>query len=680
MLTSPPESAEHPGGRSATALHHAAAVALIVAATIIAFIPTVNNEFVAWDDDLNLTQNPAFRGLGPEQLHWMFTASHVGHYHPLTWLTFAVDYLIWGGVEPVGFHLTGLFIHALSAIACYVLAVAMLRLAIGRTVSPGWITVGATATALIFAIHPLRVESVAWATERRDVLSGLFYFLAIWAYLRANSRGASRRLRWLVVCFVLFLCALLSKVITVSLPAVLLVLDVFPLRRYRGVEHPERLVLPLFAEKLPFFAAGIGVSLLAIFAQTDVNSMLSLNEYWIPARLVQAPYSLWFYLYKMAVPIGLSPLYELPQALPLTNPRFLWPIVFVPVLTAVLIWRRRRWPALLAAWVAHALMIFPVSGILQNGPQITADRYSYLSCVPYALLVGGGVAMALARARAGAARAAILGGMAVVAVALGSLTWRQVGFWRDSITLWSRVVEIEPHSSFGNNNRGVHLMNAGQYDHAEIHYRRSLETQPKYAKALCNLGVLYARRGDQEAAVKHFRRAISFDGKFAEAHHQLGAALYKLGDFVAARESLETSLRIAPRDPRVYNNLAAAEAALKNTAGAIDVCRRGLERAPNDLNLNRQLAWLLATAIDSRHRNGAEAVRRAEFVNDSTGGNDYHCMLTLGAAYAEVGRFSDAIRLTETAARMAMQAGDRQRAAAMQNCLALYRAGRPYRE
>jgi Flp pilus assembly protein TadD len=335
---------------------------------------------------------------------------------------------------------------------------------------------------------------------------------------------------------------------------------------------------------------------------------------------------------------------------------------------------------MLAAWTAHALMIVPVSGLFQNGPQITADRYSYLSCVPYALLVGGAVAMACGRARSVGRKGMVVGGAVAGVVALASMTFRQTGYWRDSITLWSRVVEVEPWNAFGNNNRGVHLMAEGKYDLAEKYYRVSLQTEPFYARALCNLGILYVLRGDTPEAIKYFRQAISADPRYAPAHHQLGSVWFKMGDNEAARASFRTALELDPRDPRVYNNLAVAENALYDPAAAVQTLRRGLKIAPDDLHLNRMLAWLLATALDDRLRSGAEAVRRAELANRLANGTDFHCLLTLSAAYAEVGRFADAMQAGESAMAVAIRQGDARQAQSAQQCVAAYRAGRPYRE
>src|SRR3989454_782153 len=209
------------------------APSLVALVTLAAFLPTLHNQFVNWDDDVNFLDNPHYRGLGWSQLRWMWTTFHMAHYIPLTWMTLGMDYLLWG-MNPVGYHLTSLLLHVTSAVVFFFLARRFLTLALPRASGRGHaLTVSAGFAALVFAIHPLRVESVAWATERRDVLSGLFYLLTLLTYLRACERGArGRRSYWLSVA--LFGCALLSKSMAVSLPVVLLILEVYPLRRLGG--------------------------------------------------------------------------------------------------------------------------------------------------------------------------------------------------------------------------------------------------------------------------------------------------------------------------------------------------------------------------------------------------------------------------------------------------------------
>src|SRR6266704_3083349 len=268
---------------------------LVVLCTLAAFLPTLQNHFVNWDDDKNFLDNHHYRGLTWQQLSWMWT-THLGHYIPLTWMTLGMDYLLWG-MNPVGYHLTSLLLHATSAVVFFFLARRFLTLALPRASGIGHeLTVSAGFAALVFAIHPLRVESVAWVTERRDVLSGLFYLSAILIYLRTCERGERGR-GWYWAAVGLFACALLSKSMVVNLPIVLLILDVYPLRRLGGAigwwSEPARRV---YVEKIPFVLLAAAAAALAVMAQLSVHAAASLAQLSVPGRVAVSAYGLSFYL------------------------------------------------------------------------------------------------------------------------------------------------------------------------------------------------------------------------------------------------------------------------------------------------------------------------------------------------------------------------------------------------
>src|SRR5437773_2306132 len=272
-------------GPAAAAWMVPAGIALVL---IACFLPTLRNDFVLWDDDLNFTDNPSYRSLSWRQLHWMFTTVHGGHYQPLSWVTLGLDYTLWG-MNPTGYHLTSLLLHAVNAVLFYHVVVVLLRRA-AVTASAGAAAVGA----LFFAIHPLRVESVAWASERRDVLSGLFYLATVLAYVRmaaAERTGGARR--WYLVSLACFVLSLLSKAWGMTLPIVLVLLDVYPLRR------PPRLL-----EKAPYAVLALGAAALAFLAQAQVPAMRTLAEHGPVERAAQAAYGLCFYLWKTLGPRG----------------------------------------------------------------------------------------------------------------------------------------------------------------------------------------------------------------------------------------------------------------------------------------------------------------------------------------------------------------------------------------
>src|SRR5881628_2009526 len=293
---------------------------LIALVTVVPFLPTLDNQFVNWDDDDNLVDNPHYRGLGWTHLRWMWT-THMGHYIPLTWMTFGLDYLLWG-MNPLGYHLTNLLLHAANAVVFFFVALRILTRALPNPSERGEaLAFSAGVAALVFAIHPLRVESVAWVTERRDVLSGLFYLSAILMYLRACERGARGR-GWYWAAVGLFAGALLSKSMVVNLPFVLLILDVYPLRRLGGFvgwwSEPARRI---YIEKIPFVLLAAAASAIAVMAQSSVHAAASLAQLSVPGRLAVAAYGLGFYPRKMVVPVNLSPLYELPRTVDPMAPR-----------------------------------------------------------------------------------------------------------------------------------------------------------------------------------------------------------------------------------------------------------------------------------------------------------------------------------------------------------------------
>src|SRR5437660_8824062 len=286
-------------------LQHAVIPLVIAFSTFAAFLPALQNQFVSWDDAENFLDNHYYRGLGWTHLRWMWT-THLGHYIPLTWMTLGLDYLLWG-MNPVGYHLTSLLLHAANAVVFFFVVRRILKRALPSPSERGHaLAVSAGFAALVFAIHPLRVESVAWVTERRDVLSGLFYLSAILIYLRTCERGERGR-GWYWAAVGLFACALLSKSMAVNLPIVLLILDVYPLRRLGGAtgwwSEPARRV---YVEKIPFVLLAAAAAAIALMAQLSHNTMVSVVQLSGLGRLAVSAYGLSFYLWKTVARVNLS--------------------------------------------------------------------------------------------------------------------------------------------------------------------------------------------------------------------------------------------------------------------------------------------------------------------------------------------------------------------------------------
>jgi len=530
---------------------------LVVLCTLAAFLPTLQNHFVNWDDDKNFLDNHHYRGLTWQQLSWMWT-THLGHYIPLTWMTLGMDYLLWG-MNPVGYHLTSLLLHATSAVVFFFLARRFLTLALPRASGIGHaLTVSAGFAALVFAIHPLRVESVAWVTERRDVLSGLFFLLTILVYLRSCERPELGRW-WYGLSVALFGCALLSKSMAVSLPVVLLILEVYPLRRLGGsLGWASASARRVYVEKIPFVLLAAAASALALLAQLSSRAMVSVAHLSALDRLVVSAYGLSFYLWKTVVPLNLSPLYMLPQTVNPAATPFIVSYGGVLAVTAIALALRRRWPGLPAAWLAYVVVLLPVLGIAQSGPQIAADRYTYLAALGWAILAGAGLLSCWRLSTSSTTGAPATWGLAGIAtgvvIALGVLTWNQVQVWHDSERLWTHALAVDPNSFMAHNNLGYALDRQGKLAEAIEHYRQALRIKPDYAEAHNNVGHALDGQGKSAEAIEHFQQALRIQPETAEAHVNWGLALDRQGKPAEAIEHLQQALRIQPENAEAHSN------------------------------------------------------------------------------------------------------------------------------
>ena len=583
-------------------------VALFIAiVTLTVFFPALRNEFVGWDDFELLVENLNYRGLGWDQLRWMFTTFHTGHYQPLSWITFGLDYLLWG-MNPFGYHLTNLVLHVANAVLFYFLVLRLLSLALSApsTSADFRLRVAAGFAALFFAIHPLRAESVAWATERRDVLSGLFFLATLVCYLRAVTapNDMSHRRRWLGASLICYALSLLSKASGATLPIVLLVLDVYPLRRlgWGARKWFEPSARPIWWEKVPFLFLAAGATVIAPLAQQDAGAVASLRAHGVASRLAQALYGLAFYLWKTILPTDLSPFYEVPPNL---NP-FAWPFLLSGAVVAVvsigLFVLRRRWPAGLAGWVCYVVIVAPVLGFVQSGRQMVADRYSYLSCLAWAILAGGGLYYLWQRgvARRNSGRKPFLlatGAAAMMIIGLSVLTWKQVEVWHDTDTLWKRILAITDKSTFRSGTAhhlvGRFYSDRGDLDRAIEHLRISIDIEPTDATTYTDLGVALARQGKLEEAIQNLQHALSLNPRLSLAHFNLGNAFALQGRFGEAAEQLQETLRIKPDYAEAYNNLGKVLAAQGQVDSAIDLFRRAVQIQPNFADAHQSLALAL---------------------------------------------------------------------------------------
>jgi len=585
----------------------------VAALTATAFLPALRNGFVNWDDDKVVLENEHVHGLGWPNLHWMFTAYRLGHYHPLTWLSLAIDVRIWGLTEhsAFGFHLTNVILHAVNAIWVYLLARRLLSLVANDDPPAGHrrLPVVAALTALLFGLHPLRVESVAWITERRDVLSAFFLLPCVLAYLR-YAHGGRWGWVWYGLSVLLLALSLLCKAWGITLPVVLLLLDWYPLRRWSRAA-----ALRLTLEKVPFAALAAWAGYHAVLAQSSAAyTMKTLAEYGWLARVAQGFYGVAFYLWKTLIPSGLIPIYEIPRAMNPLSPCFLGAAAVVSAITLLVLAYRRRWPAGLALWACYVVIVSPVLGLTQSGPQLVADRYSYLSCLPWALLVGAAVRRWTVRPMW--RMPATLLALAALA-GLGTLTWRQTQVWRDSVTLWEHTLRIAPRTYLAHHNLGVARQQRGEMARAEQHYRTALEINPDGADALANLGGLLSDRGQYAEALPLLERALAINAHQPRTWLNLAVTLEHLQRYAEAERHYRQGLQMeapAAQRARLYVGLGATLAKQGRLAEAIECFRKATTLALHDdlAHYNLGLALQQAGQLDGAREALQIAVQIAE--------------------------------------------------------------------
>ena len=575
---------------------------VIILLSVLAFLPALQNGFVDWDDSANLIGNSRYRGLGWTELRWMFSTLHMSNYRPLAWMTFGMDYVLWG-MEPFGYHLTNLLFHAANAVVVYFIALRLLRL--GMPVEPGEVSVrlGAGFAALLFAIHPLRVETVAWASARNDVVSGLFYLLTILFYLRANAgaQTVSGRRRWMMAALASYSLSLLGKGFGITLPVVLLVLDVYPLRRLQ--DKLERWFKPpglrVWLEKIPFLLLGLMAGIVALIAKEHSDALTSIARLGLLPRLSQSSFGLAFYLWKTVVPVALSPLYEIPVRVdPWDWLCVLSGVVVVAVSLSLFVFRQ-RWPAGLAIWTSYVVILAPVLGIAQSGPQFVADRYSYLPCVGLALLAGAGAVSFLEHWNNGKigkgwfAFAAV--SAAVTLILLPVMTWRQTRVWHDSETLYRYIIAVTEGTrfqpSYAHGNLAALLQRRGELTEAVKHYRRAVEINPSDEKTHYNLGNALSELGHSGEAMEQYRLAVLMNPANVQAQYNLAVALDSHGDSVKAIEHYRRALELDPRYALAHNNLGVALAERGELVEAIKHFRRALEIDPGYVEARNNLRF-----------------------------------------------------------------------------------------
>ena len=592
-----------------------------------AFGPTVGHDFIALDDDIYVTDNPGLvGGLSAENIAWAFSTLYAGFWHPVTWLSYLLDYELFG-LDATGYHASNVLLHLLTSVFLFLVLREMTG-AHGRSLL----------VALLFAVHPLRVESVAWISERKDLLSGLFMVLTLLAY----SRFASTRSREsYALALLAFALGLMSKPMLVTVPFVLLLLDGWPLRRAE-LSGDWRSCWGLVVEKLPFFALSAGSSALTLIAQSRAGAISSLEAMDLPTRVTSGLVSYSSYLNKSFLPVDLAVVYPHTFGMPPTG-AWLLALVLLGTITGVALWQARERPALIVGWLWFAGMLFPVSGIVQFGTHAMADRNTYLPSIGLFLALVFGAADLLPRRIPERLWA---GASALLVVALCVLSSRQADRWADSVRLFERTLAVTSENYLIHNNLCVVLLERGRHQEGIEQCRRAVTIRPGYAEAWANLGL-----------------GLHSDGQTVEAIH-----------------SYEASLSLSPDRSWVHSNLGSALLARGEQAAALRHFLRAVDLDPESPDAHNNLAWVLATAPSARLRDGAQALRHARVALDLAVADDPGYLDTLAAAYAESGQFSDAVTIADRALAGARAAGNAGFAAVLEQRRSLYLRSQPYRD
>jgi tetratricopeptide (TPR) repeat protein len=524
--------------------------------TILVYLPVLQNDFVHWDDDYYIYKNPDIRSLGLKSLKWMLTAFHASNWHPITWLSHSIDYAVWG-LDPMGHHLTNILIHGINTFLVVVLTVLLMRAGNGKKITKGVLLVSGIFTGMLFGLHPIHVESVVWASERKDVLCAFFFFLSILAYIRYTS-ALKRKAVLYVICLLSFMLSLMSKPMAVTLPAVLLILDVYPLRRLKPGNFTDS--WKVVGEKMPFFLlSGLSV-VLTITAQKSGGAIKSFEYYPLVDRLLVGMRALGFYLYKMVWFSGLAPFYPYPSNISFFNPEFYLSLLTIAAITILCALRWKKQKVWAAAWVYYVITLLPVLGIIQVGEQAAADRYTYLPSLGPFLIMGLGVAV-LAGKFTGQwqcqARRKVLVVISVISIAiiLSYTTINQAMVWKDGLTLWTRQITVFPRSEKGYTSLGIAYNENGQVNKAAASLQHAIRLNPDYPAAHYNLGVVYERKGLIYPAIREYQITIKLAPDYIRAHKNIGFAYFIKGYIDKALYHLNYALRLNPKDPKVHLNL-----------------------------------------------------------------------------------------------------------------------------
>lgn len=665
---------------------------VLAAVTIFAYRPAWHGGFL-WDDDDYIINNELLTAPDGWQRIW-FSLDSPSQYFPFTYSTFRIEHALWG-LNTTGYHWVNLLLHVGSALLVWAV--------LARLKVPGsWFA------AAIFALHPVQVESVAWITERKNVLMGFFFLLTLLAWIVFVDERTRRP--WLFYCLALifYVLALSAKATACTLPAALFLilwLEKKPITRRRLIQI------------LPFVVLGIGMGLLAVWWEryhqgTNRGLFTFLNPI---ERILVASRAVWFYLSKIFWPSNLTFIYPRWNILPANLIDYIWLVAGIAACVAIYFVRRYFGRSIEVAAAFFVATLTPVLGFIMLFTfryTFVADHYQYLACIgPIALASAGIVHLSDKFAQY---RGVIVSVALLVVASLGTLTWRQAATYTDIETLWRTTLARNPECWMAHTNLGLVFLQQGKIDDGIAQYRSALQMQPDSWDAEYNLGTALLGKGQVDEAILHCEKAVRMrptdpdaqvslgnalfqNGRIDEAiaHYQqaitahpdhflarysLGRALLEKGELDGAIQVCQSALLLRPSDVDCQTTLAIALEEKGNPIEAVQHYQKALELAPGSISTLTNLAWLLATSQDASLRNGPKAVELAKQADRLVGGTNSRVLRTLAAAYAENGEFANAIRTARSAMELARMHGEDSLTTDLNQQIALYQLRMPYRE
>ena len=624
-------------------------------ATFAVYLRSLQNDLLAWDDNSYVIDNVHIRSLNASFFRWAFFDFYAANWHPLTWISHALDYAVWG-LNPLGHHLTNVVLHGVNTFLVVLLVQGLLDAWRERSSAAGTPSfldgqgslIAAGATGVLFGLHPVHVESVAWVAERKDLLCGLFFLLSVMSYLRfagtagesgAEGWAARFRRRGYLSSLGLFILALMSKPMAVSLPLVLLLLDWHPLRRISSRPAFRSALI----EKLPFIILSIAASVLTISAQHAAGAIAPLHELPLAARLTVAVQALMLYLGNLIAPLDLLPMYPYPEDLSFLSSRFAASLMLSGGISAasLAVVKRMQLPA--ALWFYFLITLLPVIGIVQVGEQAMADRYTYLPGLgPFLAL---GVLAAWAWNRAGSptrGKYAVQGAGAALAIiliaALSQGTVKQIGRWESSLVLWNYVIDTAPRGiPLAYNNRGLALQEQGMHERAMKDFDAAIALDPAFSPAYNNRGKALRETGRIEEALENYSAAIALDPAFAAAYNNRGVAFMMTGRIEQAIADFDRAIRLQPSYGNAYTNRGKAYGALGRFERALADHAAALRTDPwsADAHMDRGTVLGATGRLDEAIEEFTVAIRL-----DPSGVEAY---FNRGLAYARMNRIDQAL-------------------------------------